>query len=81
MPIAASRSVTKHELVDLAQAATGALDALLADAVRKVRDKVVVEGRVVAKHFRPRTTRRAWARLARDLRRGGAAVRPLTPSA
>ena len=51
MPIAASRPVTEHELVDLAQSATAALDALLADAVRKVREKVVVEGRVVAKIF------------------------------
>jgi (2S)-methylsuccinyl-CoA dehydrogenase len=51
MPIAASRPVTEHELVDLAQTATSALDALLADAVRKVREKVVVEGRVVAKIF------------------------------
>jgi (2S)-methylsuccinyl-CoA dehydrogenase len=49
MSIAASRSVTEHELVELARAATGALDALLADAVRKVREKVVVEGRVVGK--------------------------------
>ena len=46
MPIAASRSVPEQDLVELAQAATGALDALLADAVRKVREKVLVEGRV-----------------------------------
>ncbi|HTQ84377.1 MAG TPA: acyl-CoA dehydrogenase, partial [Pseudolabrys sp.] len=37
--------------MDLAQTATGALDALLADAVRKVRDKVVVEDRVVGRNF------------------------------
>jgi (2S)-methylsuccinyl-CoA dehydrogenase len=49
MPIAASRSVPEQDLVELAQAATGALDALLADAVRKVREKVMVEGRVVGK--------------------------------
>ncbi|MGH9808764.1 MAG: acyl-CoA dehydrogenase family protein, partial [Terriglobia bacterium] len=49
MPIAASRSIPEHDLVELAQAATGALDALLADAVRKVREKVVIEGRVVGK--------------------------------
>ncbi len=49
MPIAASRSVPELQLVELARAATGALDALLADAVRKVREKVVVEGRVVGK--------------------------------
>ena len=51
MPIAASRAASEQELVDLAQAATGALDALLADAVRKVRDKVVAEGRVVGRIF------------------------------
>ena len=51
MPIAASRPVAEHELVDQAQTATAALDALLADAVRKVRDKVVVEGRVVGRIF------------------------------
>ena len=49
MPIAASRSVPELQLVELARAATGALDALLADALRKVREKVVVEGRVVGK--------------------------------
>jgi (2S)-methylsuccinyl-CoA dehydrogenase len=49
MPIAASRPATENELVDLAQAATAALDALLADAVRKVRERVVVEGRVVGR--------------------------------
>jgi (2S)-methylsuccinyl-CoA dehydrogenase len=49
MPTAASRSIPEQDLVELAQAATGALDALLADAVRKVREKVVVEGRVVGK--------------------------------
>ncbi len=51
MPIAASCPVAEHELVDQAQTATAALDALLADAVRKVRDKVVVEGRVVGRIF------------------------------
>jgi len=49
MPIAASRSAPELQIVELAQAATGALDALLADAVRKVREKVVVEGRAVGK--------------------------------
>ena len=49
MPIAAPRSVPELQLVELARAATVALDALLADAVRKVREKVVVEGRVVGK--------------------------------
>jgi len=48
MPIAATRTAsTDNDLIELAQAATSALDALLADAVRKVRDKVVVEGKVV----------------------------------
>jgi (2S)-methylsuccinyl-CoA dehydrogenase len=48
MPIAATRSAkTDTDLIELAQTATAALDALLADAVRKVRDKVVVEGKVV----------------------------------
>jgi len=51
MPIAASRPATANDLVDLAQAATAALDALLADAVRKVREKVVVENRVVGRIF------------------------------
>jgi len=51
MPLAASRTAVERELVDLAQTATGALDALLADAVRKVRDKVVVEDRVVGRNF------------------------------
>jgi (2S)-methylsuccinyl-CoA dehydrogenase len=51
MPIAASRPATENELIDLAQTATAALDALLADAVRKVREKVVVEGRVVSRIF------------------------------
>ena len=44
MPIAASRTVTEHELVELSREATNALDALLADAVAKVRERVVVEG-------------------------------------
>jgi (2S)-methylsuccinyl-CoA dehydrogenase len=51
MPSAASRPVAGHDLVDQAQRATTALDALLADATRKVRDKVVVEGRVVSRIF------------------------------
>ena len=50
MPIA-SRAAAEKELISLAQAATAALDALLADAVRKVREKVVVEGRVVGRIF------------------------------
>jgi (2S)-methylsuccinyl-CoA dehydrogenase len=51
MPIAASRATAEPELVELAREATIALDALLADAVAKVREKVVVEGHVVSKLF------------------------------
>lgn len=50
MPIAASRAA-EPELVELAREASTALDALLADAVAKVRDKVVVEGHPVSKLF------------------------------
>jgi (2S)-methylsuccinyl-CoA dehydrogenase len=49
MPIAASRTVAEHELVELSREATAALDALLADATAKVRERVVVEGHVVAR--------------------------------
>jgi (2S)-methylsuccinyl-CoA dehydrogenase len=51
MPIVASRAAAEPELVELAREATTALDALLADAVAKVREKVVVEGHVVSKMF------------------------------
>src|SRR5476651_1796296 len=51
MPIAASRPVVEHELIELGREATAALDALLADAVIKVRERVVVEGHPVAKLF------------------------------
>jgi (2S)-methylsuccinyl-CoA dehydrogenase len=51
MPIAASRAANSPELVELAREATTALDALLADAVAKVREKVVVEAHVVSKLF------------------------------
>lgn len=51
MPIAASRAASEPELLELAREATSALDALLADAVAKVREKVVVEGHVVGKLF------------------------------
>jgi (2S)-methylsuccinyl-CoA dehydrogenase len=51
MPIAASRPAAGHELIELAREATAALDALLADAVRKVRERIVVEGRVVSRIF------------------------------
>ena len=49
MPMAASRSAAENDLVELARDATAALDALFADAVAKVRERVVVEGHVVAR--------------------------------
>ena len=49
MAIAASRPAEEPELVDLARDAAGAADALLADAVQKVREKVVLEGHVVSR--------------------------------
>jgi (2S)-methylsuccinyl-CoA dehydrogenase len=51
MPIAATRAASEHELVELSREATNALDALLADAVAKVRERVVVEGHPVARLF------------------------------
>ncbi len=51
MPAAASRPNSGHELVELGQAVTAALDALLADAVIKVRERVVVEGHPIARLF------------------------------
>jgi len=51
MPTAASRVTPANELIDLARDATAALDALLADAVAKVRERVAVEGHVVARLF------------------------------
>jgi (2S)-methylsuccinyl-CoA dehydrogenase len=48
MPLGAS-SAADHELVELAAEATSALDALLADATAKVRERVVVEGHTVAR--------------------------------
>jgi (2S)-methylsuccinyl-CoA dehydrogenase len=49
MPIVASRHAADDDLIALARDATAALEALLADATAKVREKVVVEGHVVAK--------------------------------
>jgi (2S)-methylsuccinyl-CoA dehydrogenase len=49
MPIADSRPAAVHELVEQARAATAALDALLADAIQKVRERVVVEGHAVSR--------------------------------
>ncbi|MGB6272409.1 MAG: acyl-CoA dehydrogenase family protein [Pseudolabrys sp.] len=51
MPIAASRPVAKNDVVGLALEASTALDALLADATARVRDRVVVEGHVVGRLF------------------------------
>ncbi len=45
MPVAASRPTAEPELVELSREATAALDALLADAVAKVRERVVVAGK------------------------------------
>lgn len=49
MPIAASRPMKDNDLVELAQEASAALDALLADAMAKVRERVVVEGNVIGR--------------------------------
>jgi (2S)-methylsuccinyl-CoA dehydrogenase len=49
MPIVASRSAADGDLVTLSREATAALDALLADAAAKVRERVIVEGHIVAK--------------------------------
>ena len=45
MPVAASRPTAEFDLVDLSREATTALDALLGDAVAKVRERVVVAGK------------------------------------
>ncbi len=49
MSIAASRTAPDHELVELARDAAATLEALLGDATAKVRERVVVEGRVVGR--------------------------------
>jgi (2S)-methylsuccinyl-CoA dehydrogenase len=46
MPIAASRPAKNRELIELTREAVDALDALLADAVAKVRERVSVKGKV-----------------------------------
>src|SRR5262245_48507155 len=51
MPIAASRAARDHDLVVLARETSAVLDALLADATAKVRERVVVEGHVVGRLF------------------------------
>jgi (2S)-methylsuccinyl-CoA dehydrogenase len=45
----ASRPAAGNELVDLARDAVAALDALLAEAAQKVRERVVVEGHAVSR--------------------------------
>jgi (2S)-methylsuccinyl-CoA dehydrogenase len=45
MPVVASRPTAKPDLVELSREATAALDALLADAVAKVRERVMVAGK------------------------------------
>jgi (2S)-methylsuccinyl-CoA dehydrogenase len=51
MPVAASRPTADRALVELSRDATVALDALLADAVTKVRERVVVAGKPDARLF------------------------------
>jgi len=49
MPIAVSRPAAVRELMEQAREAVAALDALLADAIQKVRERVVVEGHAVTR--------------------------------
>ena len=51
MPIAASRAAAEHDLVELSREAMTALDAILADAVAKVRERVVEDGHPVSRLF------------------------------
>jgi len=51
MPVAAARPSAELDLVELSRQATAALDALLADAVAKVRERVVVNGKTDARLF------------------------------
>jgi (2S)-methylsuccinyl-CoA dehydrogenase len=51
MPIAAPRSAKNREMTELAREAVGALDALLSDAVAKVRERVSVNGKVSGPSF------------------------------
>ena len=51
MPAAASRPTAEPDLVELSREATAALDALLADAVAKVRERVVVGGKADGRLF------------------------------
>ena len=49
MSIAATRPASEPDLAELAREASAALDALLADAVAKVRERVVADGEVTGK--------------------------------
>jgi (2S)-methylsuccinyl-CoA dehydrogenase len=51
MPIAASRPAKNRELIELTHEAVDALDALLADAVAKVRERVSIKGKVSGPSF------------------------------
>src|SRR5271166_1084340 len=52
MPSVVTRSSTvEHELVELSREATAAVAALLADAIVKVRERVVVEGHTISRLF------------------------------
>ncbi|HTT47879.1 MAG TPA: acyl-CoA dehydrogenase family protein [Pseudolabrys sp.] len=51
MPVAAARPSAELDLVELSRQAIAALDALLADAVAKVRERVVVTGKTDARLF------------------------------
>ena len=51
MPTAASRVTAEPDLAELSREVVSALDALLSDAVAKVRERVVVEGHAVARLF------------------------------
>ena len=51
MSVAASRPAAETDLVDLSRGATTALDALLSDAVVKVRERVIVAGKTDSRLF------------------------------
>src|SRR6185503_5282993 len=51
MPPAALRPAKHDQLLTLARGATGAVEALLADAATKVRERVVLEGQPAARLF------------------------------
>ncbi len=51
MPLAAPRMTAGHDLIAMLRDATLAIEALLADATGKVRERVTVEGRIVERLF------------------------------